>query len=112
MRDRLCGPLSGTSGHTATTQLASPTEHGTSIPEQWKIALKCRRLPEIARESAALFEEESGLRDVICRVVGVPRPVAVLTEGRIQLGSILKLAMGIAPVEHALCAHVRGQAWL
>ena len=52
-------------------------EHSTSLPEQWKTALKCSRLPGIARESAALFEEESGLRGVSCRVVGVPRPVAI-----------------------------------
>ena len=73
-------------------------EHGCSLPEQWKTALKCSRLAGIARESAALFEEESGLRDVSCRVVGVPRPVAIHLDGRIELGSILKVAMGIAPV--------------
>ena len=87
-------------------------EHNTSLPEQWRTALKCSRLPEIARESAALFEEESGLRDVSCRVVGVPRPVAIHLDGRIELGSILKLAMGIAPVEYALCAQVYSQSWL
>ena len=31
-------------------------EHGTSMPEQWKTALKCRRLSVIARESAALLQ--------------------------------------------------------
>ena len=87
-------------------------EHGTSMPEQWKTALKCRRLSVIARESAALFEEHSGLRDVTCRVIGLPRPVTIHLDGRIELGSILKLAMGIAPVEYVLCAHVEGQTWL
>ena len=42
-------------------------EHGTSIPEQWKTALKCRRLPGIARESADLFEEQSGLLQAAVR---------------------------------------------
>ena len=87
-------------------------EHSTSLPEQWKTALKCKRLPDIARGSAVLFEQQSGLRDVSCLVVGVPRPVTVHIDGRIELGYILKLAMGIAPVEHALCAQVRGQSWL
>ena len=86
-------------------------EHGFTLPEQWKTAIKCRRLPHIARESADLFAEQSGLRDVTCRMVGVPRPVTIHTDGRIELGSILKLAMGIAPVEHVLCAHVRDQSW-
>ena len=82
------------------------------MPEPWKTALRCSRLPGIARERAALFEEESGLRDVSCRVVGLPRPVAIHLDGRIELGSILKLAMGIAPVEYALCAQVQSQSWL
>ena len=86
-------------------------EHGSTLPEQWKTALKCRRLPRVARESADLFAEQSGLRDVTCRMVGVPRPVTIHTDGRIELGSILKLAMGIAPVEHVLCAHIRDQSW-
>ena len=60
-------------------------EHSTSLPEQWKTALKCKRLPDIARESAVLFEGESGLRDVSCRVVGAPRPVAIHFDGRIEL---------------------------
>ena len=89
-----------------------PLGASTSLPEQWKTALKCKRLPDIARESAVLFEGESGLRDVSCRVVGVPRPVAIHLDGRIELGSILKLALGIAPVEYALCAQVHNQSWL
>ena len=87
-------------------------EHGTSQPEQWKTAMKCSRLPRIAQGSADQFEGESGLRDVSCRVVGVPRPVAIHLDGRIELGSILKLAMGIAPVEYALCAQVQDTSWL
>ncbi len=98
--------------HTKKARYDYSVEHNTSLPEQWKTALKCSRLPEIARGSAALFEEESGLRDVSCRVVGVPRPVAIHLDGRIELGSILKLAMGIAPVEYALCAQVHSQSWL
>ena len=96
--------------HTKKARYDYSVEHNTSLPEQWRTALK--RLPGIARESAALFEEESGLRDVNCRVVGVPRPVAIHLDGRIELGSILKLAMGIAPVEYALCAQVHDQSWL
>ena len=87
-------------------------EHSTGLPEQWKTALKCNRLHVIARDSAALFEEQSGLRDVSCRLVGVPRPVSLHLDSRIEFGSILKMAMGIAPVEYALCAQVRGQSWL
>ena len=98
--------------HTKKARYDYSVEHNTSLPEQWKTALKCSRLPGIARESAALFEEESGLRDVSCRVVGVPRPVAIHLDGRIELGSILKLALGIAPVEYALCAQVHSQSWL
>ena len=98
--------------HTKKARYDYSAEYGTSLPEQWKTALKCSRLPDIARASAALFEEQSGLRDVDCRMVGVPRPVSIHLDGRIELGSILKLAMGIAPVEHALCACVRGQSWL
>ena len=98
--------------HTKKARYDYSLEHNTSLPEQWKTALKCSRLPGIARESAALFEEESGLRDVSCRLVGVPRPVAIHLDGRIELGSILKLAMGEAPVEHVLCAQVEGQFWL
>ena len=63
--------------HTKKARYDYSVEHNTSLPEQWKTALKCSRLPGIARESAALFEEESRLRDVSCRVVGVPRPVAI-----------------------------------
>ena len=87
-------------------------EHNTSLPEQSKTAFKCSRLPDIARESAAVFEEQSGLRDVTCRVVGVPRPINVHLDGRIELSSILKLAMWIAPVEYALCAQVHNHSWL
>ena len=67
--------------HTKKARYDYSVEHNTSLPEQWRTALKCSRLPGIARESAALFEEESGLRDVSCRVVGVPRPVAVHLDG-------------------------------
>ena len=74
--------------------------------------MKCSRLPRIAQGSAEQFADQSGLRDVTCHMIGVPRPIAVHTDGRIELGSILKFAMGIATVEHALCAQVRGQAWL
>ena len=45
-------------------------------------------------------------------MVGVPRPVAFHLDGLIELGPILKLAMGIAPVEYALCAQVHSQSWL
>ena len=40
--------------HTKKARYDYSVEHNTSLPEQWKIALKCRRLPDIARESAAL----------------------------------------------------------
>ena len=69
--------------------------------------MKCSRLPRIAQGSAEQFSEQSGLRDVTCQMIGVPRPIAVHIDGRIEVGSILKLAMGIAPVEHALCASPR-----
>ena len=45
--------------HTKKARYDYSVEHNTSLPEQWKTALKCSRLPEIARESAALFEELS-----------------------------------------------------
>lgn len=87
-------------------------EHGASLPGQWRTTLRCQRLPRIAQESADQFAEQSGKRDVRCRVIGIPRPVTIHLDGRTELGSILKLAMGTAPVEHALCAHVRGLSWL
>ena len=38
--------------HTKKARYDYSAEHGTSLPEQWKTALKCSRLPGIARASA------------------------------------------------------------
>ena len=73
-------------------------DHGSSLPEAWKNALKCRCLPRIAQDSAVEFAEQSGLHDVSCRVLGIPRAVTVHMDGRTEAGSILRLALGNVPV--------------
>jgi hypothetical protein len=87
---------------------------GVPLPDAWPHALRGMSLPSMAMSSAQKVQEQCGLPNIRCRIIGQPKysplpPVDVQNEP----GAIAILAgAGGAHVEHLLCAPVDENRWL